>query len=1212
VLNRLYIVVGFVAILVLAAAFIVPSFIPWGNYRGRMETLAGEALGADVRIKGDVRFSLLPAPHLVLTDLAVGPENQPVMSVKSADADFSLMDFLRDRYSMTSLVLEHPVLDLKINPDGTFDTGLKPPGSDAKTSLSVANARISVGTLRLTDSRSGQVYAIEGVDGDLSIGALRGPFGFTGGGSYGDQHYAFRLTSTALDAAGNAQLSLSVKPDGNAFSVGVEGTLAATGVPHFSGDLTYRQSPPAGRDATGVVGDVTLTGKIEATPEKLVLPAYTLIPDENRAVTRLTGAATVEIGAKPAFSATVTSGVLALPPRDAVAEQGPQPYELVRMLGELPALPVPPIAGTISGDVAELDLRSFSLRDVKLLATTNGRKWIVSEFSGQLPGDTAVTLAGDLDSPDGRPSFAGTLSITSARLDALSGLWRRPAPDNPLFNLPGSFRSKVSLLGQTMALTDGQLTIDGTAHALTALIRFGAEPRIDLSGQFKDLTAGDSAALVALVPDLQQDPSAAVTFPQGAVSLAADSATILGLPGKGLALEGKWANGTIELSKLSAADLGGAGVDLSLALSGTLAAPRIAGDGSIKFAAGGGPTLGLLFDTLGTPQNLRDLLGRSLPADLKVHLDDPKDGGGQGLSVSGKAGAADVTLVAQLQDGLLKSLSAPLSATLDITSADPRALTRQLGLGDVSLMPETGPVKLAASISGTPATALQTRLTVDGGGDSIGFDGTIVPGDLSAVSGNGRLQLALSDTSPFAAEAGIAGITAPPVRGDGDVQFAAGRTLKLDNFAGSSGPTGFSGNLALSAGERGATVSGALTLDHIELANLLAAAAGPAALMTSQGKTWPDGPIALGDGPRVTTGSLAIRTSSVTLGGQSFIGDAGFDFAWDATGLGLHDFEGTLGGGTLKFDASLCCAGPIADKQLSGETSLKGVALGSLLPPGAAATLSGTVDGSARFTASGDSVGSMLGGLTGDGSFTIADLAVQKFDPRAFAAVAASGNLAALDATALGDEVAAALDQGAFTSPQVGGGFTVAGGMLRIPNLAASAPGARLFGSATVKLADLSLGGAFSLTPTGTVDAGGLVSETTSKVTANLSGTLTLPRRSLDVADMVEAIKVKALETEVARLEALKAADEARQRAATAARKEAREDTAARLLADQQAARKAAADAAAQQAAARKAAQEAAARQAAQDAAARQAAQPQQQTGPAPLDLGIPAPGAFQ
>ena len=211
----------------------------------------------------------------------------------------------------------------------------------------------------------------------------------------------------------------------------------------------------------------------------------------------------------------------------------------------------------------------------------------------------------------------------------------------------------------------------------------------------------------------------------------------------------------------------------------------------------------------------------------------------------------------------------------------------------------------------------------------------------------------------------------------------------------------------------------------------------------------------------------------------------------------------------------------------------------------------------------------------------------------------------------LGNRVAVALDQGAFEAPAIDGSISIAGGTLRIPNLAAATPSAKLFGSASLKLADLSLGGGFSLTPVGSVGEGGLVNEATARITANLTGTLEAPQRQLDIAGMVDAIKVKALEAEVARLEALKAADDARAaavaKANTAARKEAREDAAARQLADQQAAQKAAADAAARaaaEAAAKKAAQDAAAKAAA-EAAARQSAQQK------PMDLGMP-PGAFQ
>lgn len=57
VLNRIYIVVGLFAIVVLAGAFLAPRFIQWGDYRDRMEVLATSVLGAEVSIRGDISFS---------------------------------------------------------------------------------------------------------------------------------------------------------------------------------------------------------------------------------------------------------------------------------------------------------------------------------------------------------------------------------------------------------------------------------------------------------------------------------------------------------------------------------------------------------------------------------------------------------------------------------------------------------------------------------------------------------------------------------------------------------------------------------------------------------------------------------------------------------------------------------------------------------------------------------------------------------------------------------------------------------------------------------------------------------------------------------------------------------------------------------------------------------------------------------------------------
>ena len=182
VLNRLFIAIGVLVILAIGAAFIVPRFIQWGDYRGRLETMAAEAFGTKVAIDGDIHLTLLPAPKLEFTRVRVGPASTPVLQVEQVDAEFSLLDFLRDQYKVTSLTLNHPVVDLAIAADGSISSGIAIAGQ-GQSNVSIANANVESGSVRLTDMRSGAVYAADGINGQLKLDALQGPFSFSGNAS---------------------------------------------------------------------------------------------------------------------------------------------------------------------------------------------------------------------------------------------------------------------------------------------------------------------------------------------------------------------------------------------------------------------------------------------------------------------------------------------------------------------------------------------------------------------------------------------------------------------------------------------------------------------------------------------------------------------------------------------------------------------------------------------------------------------------------------------------------------------------------------------------------------------------------------------------------------------------------------------------------------------------------------------------------------------
>lgn len=1185
-LNRLYVIFGILTIIALGAAFLVPRFVQWGDYRERLEAISSEALGAKVEIVGAIDFSLLPQPQLKFSEVVVGPSEQPVLTVEQVVAEFSLLDFLRDRYVVTKMALQKPVLELTVDENGLVDSGIKLADQVSNSNISVANATITQGAVRLTDKRTDESYMAGAIVGELSLGALKGPFTFQGSATYGEQGYGLRITTSAVDPAGAAQLAVAVRPEGDAFQWTAEGFLTTGPSPRFLGQMAYRQKPPAADDAKSVLGDMVVTGKLDAGPDRIMLTNLTLQPDENRAGARLQGAAMVRLGQAREFEAALNGGVYALAPRDATEQKGPESYELVRLLDELPLVPVPPLPGKLTLDIADFNLRGLSVRNLSLEARHDGTAWQVGKLAGTLAGGTALSVEGTLDSEAGRPRFAGDISLETTRLDALAALWRKPVENNPLFNMPGGLSGKVSLSGQTLLLDDGALTLEGVSHALAFRLDFGAERKIAVTAGFDVLDAATSPALLALLPTLD-DPSAALSFPAGQFDLTAKGMVLDGLAGQGLALAGSWSRAGLSLTRVAADDLGGVGFDGAAEITGALANPRIHGDGGLTIAQASAPGLSWLYDHLDVAEPLRRYLSGSFPADLTLTLSEPDGQGAQTLAAIGSLGAGRVTLDARLGQGIAQVRSGPISADLTLAGTDPAALTAQLGLGNLSLVPLNGEMTVTLGIEGTAGGRFSTALSLAGGTDSLSFDGEVEPGDLSAPKGSGTLRFALSDVSTLSQALLGDGIYVPPLDGNGRITFAAGKSLTLAGVTGKSDGAPFQGDFQVGFDQARSTVSGLLTLDRVDASGLAALLGGPSALLPGS-EIWPEGPFAIGEAARPSSGRIGVTAAAIVSGAQVLATDASFDFDWDANTLRLRALKGTVGGGTLTADIGLCCAGSLADKQLSARATLAGVALDALVPVPVGAVVDGALDGSLRVEATGDSYAALAGALTGEGSYTVRDLSIAGFDPSVFAVVAGLPNIVDLEAADLTQAVTDNLALGPFAVPEVNGGVSIAGGTLRLANMAAETEKSRLFGGLTLKAATLALGGGFTLTPVGVVDAAGLIGETTAGVTAVLSGTLLAPQRQFDIAAMVDAIKVRALEIELDRLEQLQAEDEARRKAAAEER--------ARIAAEQEAARKAA-----EEEAARKAREQEAARKALEAEANRIAAEAAAQQGETPV-----------
>jgi hypothetical protein len=1156
VLNRIYIVVGIFAIVVLAGAFIAPRFIHWGDYRDRMEVLATDVLGADVTIRGDIGFSLLPSPRLEFTDVVVGDTEAPAATVGAVEAEFALMDFLRDIYTVTALNLVEPVVHLTVDENGLFTSGVAV--DNAGSGLSIGQTRITDGSVRLEDLRSAETHVVSRIDGDLRLSSFSGPFQFAGGLDHGETRYNLRFSSSLADGNGSARVSSFLSEAGGAFSATLEGTLASGAAPKFDGSLVYRQAPPPSDEADDIRGDLVLESQISASTDRVLVSGFTLHPDENRAGMRLTGTASIQLGARNEFDAAISGGVFSLPPRDATEVAAELPYEFVRLLSEIPAPPLPPLPGTLGIDLAEVTLRGFALRDLRLDASTDGTSWQIEQAVAQLPGDTEVRLSGTARNEAGQVAFLGDFSVNAQRLDGLSAIWRRAGEDNPLFNTPGTLEGSLQLGSDALAVTNGRFGFADQLHAVQLRIGFGAEPRLDLSMQLGNLTAAQTNALLALAPNIAAEPSFAVSFPDGSLSLGAQEIDLFGLPASELVVQGQWSSGNLRFDRLAAADWGGIRFDTALDLAGDLSDPRVTGSGDIGVASPDADGLTAIYEMAGLPFGWQEGLAASMPADLAFNLSDTGSDGGQVLTLNGEVSGGALDIRAEIAAGVAQLADADLRLIASLEGADPAAMQRKLGLGEAPLFGGGGAMLASLFLEGSGPQGFDGRISLSQGEDVLSYFGRIDIADTGEVSGDGSLDAVLADAGGLAALAGVQGVNLASIDANAALTFTGSRTFALEAISGIADERSFSGTISMQRLGQLPTYSGNLDIDSIDALGLASAFLGADATAIAGAAIWPEGPLATEAEIRPSRGDIAVRAASVALLGGQGTGETSFTYSWTPEALSIDRFEAQLGNGVLSFTLDKCCAGPLDQRTLTGRLELDSVGMDALLPP-TASGLGGSVTAGMQFEGTGASLAEAMRVMAGEGNFSISEFEVAGLSPNVFPDMARLEDPLDTEPAVLETLISIATGQGAFAADEARGAFTIAGGTVRFANLIVQGAGGLFSGSLDVALTTLGLDGNFVLTPRDYVDPNGLIETDTARVILRLAGSLLAPEVSLDPSELAAAIQVRANELEVERLEELRIEDEARQREAAEARNRLIEEQ--RRQAAEEAARRAAEEA---------------------------------------------------
>ncbi len=241
--GRFLIFVGFVLVALVAIVLIAPGFINWNTYRDQIAKAAGDALGREVKIEGDVAFTILPRPALSLAEVSVanteGAERATFLSVDRIDSQLELTPLLRGQVQVTSFYLEGAQLDLERGEDGTanwalvaenLDENEKTPSTRDRVGRLLAGAiqdvrvdNLSVDDLSITfsDHASDEHWSAIVENATLAVASLVGPFEGIGRVAILGRSFDIEAKLGRIDSARPIPLTLEASGDefGTQFSL---------------------------------------------------------------------------------------------------------------------------------------------------------------------------------------------------------------------------------------------------------------------------------------------------------------------------------------------------------------------------------------------------------------------------------------------------------------------------------------------------------------------------------------------------------------------------------------------------------------------------------------------------------------------------------------------------------------------------------------------------------------------------------------------------------------------------------------------------------------------------------------------------------------------------------------------------------------------------------------------------------------------------------
>ena len=547
------------ALLALAvlAAWLLPRFLDWDEYRQTIAAIVSAGLGRPVRIEGPIRLSLLPQATLRAGDVAIADTGDGASGTAAEmQLRVELLALLAGQVHPQELVLQGAHMHLPWPLSGRF---LREGRPVAGLHAEIQDSTLDIGGL-----------ALSGIGGELAVDPATGTLSASGFGTVLGR--SWRLTGRLGRPGPDGAATIEVSLDGQGALINTGGLLS--GLIAVDGGLSGR--------ITGRGPDLSLLLPAPAMPwraeGRLVAGSGLAVADDLEA----------EIGGN------LARGALALrflPKLRLDAAMATSRLDLDAWLphllhGNPTALPTGIDLSAESATIAGGTLRR--LRAGFDLAADGA---VLRDASALLPGDADLQLAGRLRA--GR--FAGTGQLTAPHLTQTLD-WLRPQAPALLAAIPAGVLNSATLSGtviadsQSVALGNLEGQVDGAPLEGSIALRSGGQAAV--AANLK-ITGPTLDSWLPTPPGELSDPSVAA-----AMRTVAASAAQLGRVQADITLEASrpvWLGSKFDRLTLGLRSGGGAvelrqavltAPDVTIGLSGAVGADSVLSDGRLDVRLG--------------------------------------------------------------------------------------------------------------------------------------------------------------------------------------------------------------------------------------------------------------------------------------------------------------------------------------------------------------------------------------------------------------------------------------------------------------------------------------------------------------------------------------------------------------------------------------------------------------------------------------------------